>query len=101
VTADHGEEFREHGQMGHGQQLYNETVRVPLILLAPGYQGGRVVEENTSLIDIAPTLLDLAAFPRRRDSKAAHSFRSSGVVRSGRRSQRCSGARRRRQNPPT
>lgn len=63
VTADHGEEFREHGQMLHGMQLYNETVHVPLILLAPGYQGGRVVEENTSLINVAPTLLDLAGLP--------------------------------------
>lgn len=64
ITADHGEEFEEHGLTGHGRQLYNETVRVPLILSAPGYPGGRVVDENVSLIDIAPTLLQLASVPR-------------------------------------
>ncbi len=64
VTADHGEEFREHGLLIHGLQLYDESVRVPLIVLAPGYRGGRVVDEPVSLIDIAPTLVELAGLPR-------------------------------------
>jgi hypothetical protein len=60
LVADHGEEFREHGGMGHGSSLYNELIRIPLIIVAPGYEGGRTVDENVSLVDVAPTLLDLA-----------------------------------------
>lgn len=63
VTADHGEEFWEHGNLGHGTSLYNESVRVPLILIAPGYAGGQRVEQNVSLLDVAPTLLDLLGQP--------------------------------------
>ncbi|MEM6456017.1 MAG: sulfatase [Acidobacteriota bacterium] len=36
ITSDHGEEFMEHGRLKHGHQLYDESVRVPLILWAPG-----------------------------------------------------------------
>ena len=63
VTADHGEEFREHGGLTHGRTLYNETVRVPLLMVAPGYAGGRMVEQNVSLLDIAPTVVDLLGLP--------------------------------------
>jgi arylsulfatase A-like enzyme len=59
ITADHGEEFWEHGQLTHGTSLYNETVHVPLLVIAPGYAGGHRVEQNVSLLDIAPTVLDL------------------------------------------
>jgi len=62
VTADHGEEFREHGGMMHGLTLYNESIRVPLILKAPGYSQ-RVVAENVSLVDVAPTLFDVLGQP--------------------------------------
>ncbi len=40
VTADHGEEFGDHGRLEHGRTLYNETVRVPLIVVAPGAPRG-------------------------------------------------------------
>jgi arylsulfatase A-like enzyme len=59
VTADHGEEFLEHGTFGHGNNLFNTTVHVPLIIAGPGIPAGRVVTENVSLIDLAPTVLDL------------------------------------------
>jgi arylsulfatase A-like enzyme len=59
ITADHGEEFREHGGLTHGRTLYNETVRVPLLVLAAGYAAGSS-DENVSLLDIAPTVLELA-----------------------------------------
>jgi arylsulfatase A-like enzyme len=50
----------QHGQMGHGVQLYEEQVRVPLLLRWPGQlPAGRVVEGAVSLIDLAPTLLEL------------------------------------------
>jgi arylsulfatase A-like enzyme len=63
VTADHGEEFWEHGNMYHGKTLFDESVRVPLILIAPGYRAGQRVEQSVSLLDVAPTLVDLVGLP--------------------------------------
>jgi arylsulfatase A-like enzyme len=59
--ADHGEEFHEHGRMWHGQGVYGEMIRVPLILWGPGRLApGARVEEPVSLIDVMPTLLELS-----------------------------------------
>lgn len=59
MTADHGEAYREHGVLGH-HQLYEEVVRVPLILRHPdGGKGGRV-EVPVSNIDFLPTLASIA-----------------------------------------
>jgi len=65
VTADHGEGFGEHGRFQHGFAPYEEVARVPLIVSAPerfdfpaGVRSGVV-----SLLDVAPTLLDLAGAP--------------------------------------
>lgn len=63
ITADHGEEFGEHGTFLHGLTLYNGVMRVPLIIVAPGVPGGRVVAEPVSLVDVAPTLLELTGLP--------------------------------------
>ncbi len=64
LTSDHGEEFLEHGQRFHGYQLYDETLRVPLILRWPGHvPAGRRVATPVSLVDLAPTILALAAAP--------------------------------------
>jgi arylsulfatase A-like enzyme len=57
--ADHGEEFHDHGRMWHGQSVYGEMVRVPLILWGAGIPEGVQVEEPVQLIDLMPTLLDL------------------------------------------
>ena len=60
VTADHGEEFGEHGHFGHSQ-LYVETLRVPWILRMPkGRLAGTVFEPEVGLVDVAATLLDAA-----------------------------------------
>jgi arylsulfatase A-like enzyme len=59
--ADHGEEFHDHGRMWHGQSVYGEMVRVPLILWGPGrVPKGVKVEEAVELIDVMPTLLEYA-----------------------------------------
>ncbi|MEK6608082.1 MAG: sulfatase-like hydrolase/transferase [Myxococcota bacterium] len=58
VTADHGEEFGEHGGVYHGSSLYEEQTRVPLLLAAPGLAPRRV-PEPVELVDVAPTLLRL------------------------------------------
>jgi arylsulfatase A-like enzyme len=59
--ADHGEEFHEHGRMFHGQSVYGEMMRVPLIFWGPGRVGkGVKVDETVQLIDVMPTLLELS-----------------------------------------
>lgn len=61
LTADHGESLGEHDYFfEHGAYLYDQTVRVPLILCAPGrLPAGRVVGGQARTIDIVPTVLDL------------------------------------------
>ena len=62
--ADHGEEFHDHGRMWHGQSLYGELLRVPLILWGPGrIPKGSRIEEPVELIDVMPTLLELSGLP--------------------------------------
>jgi arylsulfatase A-like enzyme/peptidoglycan/LPS O-acetylase OafA/YrhL len=64
VTSDHGEEFLEHGDFGHGHSLYDEVLRVPLIVRLPGGQrAGQVVDAPVSLVDVAPTILAAAGLP--------------------------------------
>jgi arylsulfatase A-like enzyme len=61
VLSDHGEEFGEHGGWQHGSTVYEELLRVPLIFWAPGrVTAGRRHATQVSLIDVAPTLLELA-----------------------------------------
>ncbi|MEB2284467.1 MAG: hypothetical protein B6D46_02985 [Polyangiaceae bacterium UTPRO1] len=60
VTADHGEEFLEHGCLWHGPDLYEEVTHVPLMLRGPGIPAGLRIPEPVGLIDLLPTLLDLA-----------------------------------------
>ncbi|RJP32264.1 MAG: hypothetical protein C4547_14100 [Phycisphaerales bacterium] len=60
VTSDHGEAFCEHGWRGHGPQIYEEAVRIPLIVRWEGrIPPGRVIEAPVSLPDVAATVLDL------------------------------------------
>lgn len=60
-TADHGEEFAEHSWFGHGMSLYNDAILVPLLIGKPGQATREDVTENVALIDVAPTLLELAS----------------------------------------
>ena len=60
VTSDHGEEFFEHGVLGHGFSLHREVVGVPLIFHGPGIPAGRVVEGFVPILDLAATTLDAA-----------------------------------------
>jgi arylsulfatase A-like enzyme len=60
VTADHGEEFGEHGQFSHRFKLYDELLRVPLIMRLPArLPAGQVVTAQVRLLDLVPTILDL------------------------------------------
>jgi arylsulfatase A-like enzyme len=60
VTSDHGEEILEHGRVGHGFTLYEEVIRVPLIVSVPWLTARHDVRQVVRLIDLAPTLLELA-----------------------------------------
>jgi arylsulfatase A-like enzyme len=59
VTSDHGEEFGDHGGLGHGRTQYHELLHVPLIMAGPGVKAGGVVHSPVRLIDVLPTLLDV------------------------------------------
>ncbi len=59
VTADHGEGLGDHDWWTHGV-LYQEQIRVPLVLRGPGVPAGLVVDDLVRTMDLAPTLLDLA-----------------------------------------
>jgi arylsulfatase len=60
ITADHGEEFFDHGEKGHKNNLFAETIHVPLLLKLPGSAGGRTDGRLASHVDVLPTLLALA-----------------------------------------
>jgi len=72
LTADHGEEFKDHASMGHGRQLYEEVVHVPLIIAppeedppgaAPPYGGGHREPTPVANVDLFPTIATLAGAP--------------------------------------
>ncbi len=60
VTSDHGEEFGDHGGLGHGRTLFEEMIRVPLIVAGGDLPSGRVVDMPVSLVSVAATLAELA-----------------------------------------
>lgn len=63
ITADHGEEFKEHGGFGHKCKLYDEHLHVPLIMKMPGSTHHQKVNGLCSLIDLGPTILDVLEIP--------------------------------------
>jgi arylsulfatase A-like enzyme len=63
ITADHGEEFGEHGGRYHGTTCYEEQVHVPLVVVGPGVVPGRV-PDVVQTIDLLPTALSALGIPR-------------------------------------
>lgn len=69
VAGDHGESLGEHTERTHGMTLYDATLRVPLIFRPPGKSRsgsapqGASLAENVSLVDVAPTILDMLRLP--------------------------------------
>ena len=58
IVGDHGEAFGEHGEQSHGFFLYDETLRVPLLIKLPGdHPTGVEISARVGLVDVAPTLL--------------------------------------------
>jgi arylsulfatase A-like enzyme len=76
VTADHGEALFEHGFLGHNTQLYEESIRVPLLIRVPGLTPRRV-SDLVELIDLPPTILELAGL---RNDSGASAFQGRSLV---------------------
>ncbi|UCE95808.1 MAG: sulfatase [Candidatus Bathyarchaeota archaeon] len=63
LTSDHGQQFMEHGIIGHGY-LYDEVVRVPLMISGPGIPPNTLIQKQVCLLDLSPTILDLLNIPK-------------------------------------
>ncbi|MAE70737.1 MAG: hypothetical protein CME06_09740 [Gemmatimonadetes bacterium] len=63
LVADHGEEFKEHGSMGHAVTLYKEQTHVPLIIVDPEGEQGQRVAAPVRTIDLVPTLAERVGIP--------------------------------------
>lgn len=59
ILSDHGTEFYEHKRFDHGFSLYDELVHVPFVFIVPGISGGKILNNQVSTIDVAPTLFDI------------------------------------------
>lgn len=83
-TSDHGEEFLEHNWIGHTRSLYEELMRVPLIIRGPGLERGRVVHEPVCNVTLAATILELAGLDPAKllaqGASMASWLRSNGVA---------------------
>lgn len=77
VTADHGEGLKTHGNLGHVERLYNETVHIPLMIYYPnmGYRG-RVIDAIVNHMDIMPTILDLLHIKNKRAPMRGRSLKA-------------------------
>ena len=74
-TSDHGEEFMEHDGLGHGNRLWEELVKIPLLIKMPGNSnGGRRIARTVSLIDLVPTLLAAIGNPLEGSVVSGRSF---------------------------
>jgi arylsulfatase A-like enzyme len=63
LTADHGEEFLDHGDWEHGHTLYDELLHVPLVLRQKGRVSPRAIEAPVGHVDLGPTLLAWCGLP--------------------------------------
>ncbi|MCI0730665.1 MAG: sulfatase-like hydrolase/transferase [Chloroflexi bacterium] len=64
AVSDHGEEFLDHGRWGHWESnLYDEILKVPLIIRMPNWPHGQVIRQQVRLLDLMPTILDLCDCP--------------------------------------
>lgn len=63
VTSDHGEGLGEHDEMAHGVLVHDATLRVPLVIRAPGLRIEHAIAEPVHLVDVLPTILSLLGLP--------------------------------------
>jgi arylsulfatase A-like enzyme len=87
VAAEHGEGLGQHGTLDHAPHVYEEQVRVPLLLRWPGkLAAGRTIREAIGLVDVAPTIADLAGvtFRAAPDGQSLTVALAAGAVRNPR-----------------
>ncbi|MBN1827136.1 MAG: sulfatase [Candidatus Eisenbacteria bacterium] len=60
LLSDHGEEFKEHGRLSHTKTLYDELIRIPLLVSGPGFARGALVSSAVRTVDVLPTVLRAA-----------------------------------------
>lgn len=70
LLSDHGEEFGEHGGLKH-LELYQEILRIPLLIHYPGQQVQQQIHTPASLVDIRPTIMDILNLPDDRQIQGA------------------------------
>lgn len=76
LVSDHGDEFFEHGNKGHHRTVYDEVLRVPFIARLPeSKRAGTVVEQQVSLVDVMPSILDVVGLPGPEDMEGQSVFR--------------------------
>lgn len=59
ITADHGDEFGEHGGLSHDGKMFSELIEVPLFIYDSSLENGKVNDSLVSLIDVSPTIVDM------------------------------------------
>ncbi len=73
--SDHGEEFYEHKGWAHSHSLYNEVMKVPLVIKFPDNKyGGKIINKNVNLFGVFPTILDYLEISYEKDKIDAKSF---------------------------
>lgn len=63
ITADHGESFEHDYWFNHADGLWDSVLHVPLLIRAPAIPPGTIVEEQVALLDLTPSILELAGLP--------------------------------------
>ncbi len=79
ITADHGEEFREHGDLSHLEKLYDELIHVPLIFYGKGLDSKKI-EKVVSLIGLVPTIFYLLGLKEDRLMQGKNFFEEKGYA---------------------
>jgi len=76
ILSDHGEEFYEHKQWGHGHSMFEELMRVPLIATGPSIPPEFVVSTPVGLVDVFATLVNIAnpTLPNKSHGRSLHPF---------------------------
>jgi arylsulfatase A-like enzyme len=79
LTSDHGETFDEHGMSYHGVDLWEQLMRVPLIVYVPGVKPHRVKQKRSN-IDLVPTVLDLLGVTQPPDGELSGESNAGAIV---------------------
>jgi len=79
ITADHGEEFREHGSLGHEEKLYDELLKVPLIFYGDEIER-KSIKKPTSLITLAPTIFHFLGIDESKWWQGKNIFKSKSFI---------------------